>query len=96
MRHTVDRGRAEQAGDAEPRALRGVHERVVQCVRQRDRHLAHGERVGRENVELICRNEWNRVDRDALRRRRPGDGQQHDGEGDDAARHETPRSVGIP
>src|SRR5207247_464506 len=67
--------------------------RVPGTVRHGDRHPAHGEREGREDVELVCRNERDGLDRDALRRRGPGDGQEHNGERDDAAGHATPRSV---
>src|SRR6266699_3550206 len=95
VRHVVERGGAEEARGAQPRPLRRVHERVVQGIRHGDRHPAHGEREGREDVELVCRNERHGLDRDALRRRGPGDGPEHHGERDDAARHATPRSVGM-
>ena len=66
-RHTVDRWRAEESRRAQPRRRRRVGKWIAQRVRQRDRHPAQAQIVGREDLELVTLGDGDCLDRDQLR-----------------------------
>src|SRR5439155_21982840 len=80
-------GGAKEARRPGPRALRRVEEGVEQRVRQGDRHAAHTEIVGREDLELISLGDRDGFDRDELRCGWPGQGQEQTREADGPLGH---------